>query len=115
MSDTDPPPQKYGLKAKEFKTENTPATAPAPSVHEILWKNLSRQQTFEAEKPMDLTDRRTKRARDYWLVMSAGNGLGGFLWLLLPANPYIPILIPGGLVMFNLGLYWVMFQVMDKY
>jgi hypothetical protein len=115
MPDADPPPQRYGLKAREFTKANQPATPPAPSVHEILRNNLVRGQAVEEATPMDLTDHRTKRTRDYWLVMIAGNGLGGLLWWLLPSSPLISILLPGVLLVLNLGLYWVMFQVMDKY
>ncbi|MCW5547650.1 MAG: hypothetical protein KIT44_01670 [Opitutaceae bacterium] len=115
MPDADPPPQRYGLKAREFQKENQPATPPAPSVHEILRANLAHGQAVEDAKPMDLTDHRTKRTRDYWLLMIAGNGLGGLLWFLLPSSQLISILLPGVLLVLNLGLYWIMFQVMEKY
>lgn len=115
MPDADPPSQRYGLKVREFQKENQPATPPAPSVHEILRDNLARGQKIEDAKPMDLTDRRTKRTRDCWLLMIAGNGLGGLLWFLLPSSHLVSILLAGVLLVLNLGLYWIMFQVMDKY
>lgn len=115
MADADPPPRRFGLKPKEFARENLPGSPPTPGVHEILEANLARQQEIEAERPMDLQDHRTKRARDYWLVMITGNLLGILLWFFLPSYPLLSTLLPAGLILFNLVLYWVMFHIMNKY
>jgi hypothetical protein len=115
MSDDTPPPRKFSLKAKEFKRDNAPETPAAPGVHEILRQNLAVQKSMEPEVPLNLHDRRTHRRRDYLLVMLSGNTLGALAAVLLHGNVVVLVYLLAFFVIFNLGLYWVMFQVMDKY
>lgn len=111
----DPPPVKYGLKPKVFPVANDRATPPAPTVHEVLQQNLARQQAAEPAVLPHLKDRRTKRRRDYWVLMLGGNALGGVCAWLLPLNPVVFIYLLAFIIVFNVSLLWVMFHVMDKY
>lgn len=111
----DPPPRKFSLKAREFKRENVAETPAAPGVHEILRQNLAVQKSVEPEVPLNLHDRRTHRRRDYLIVVLSGNTLGALAAVLLHGNVVVLVYLLAFFVIFNLGLYWVMFQVMDKY
>lgn len=115
MLDDDPPPVKYTLKAKTFEVANSRATPPAPSVHEILNQNLTRQKAFEPEVLPNLHDRRTNRRRDYWVSMLSGNAVGAVAMIFLHTNPVALIYLLAFFVIFNVCLLWVMYSVMSKY
>jgi hypothetical protein len=115
MDEADPPPRKFILKAKDFTRENVPSTPPPPTVHEVLQANLTVQKSVEPEVLPHLHDRRTKRRQDYWITMLAGNLLAAGCALLLPLNADAIVGLLAFVALFNLGLLWVMFQVMDKY
>ena len=115
MKEADPPPRKFTFKDKSFPRENVAATPPAPSVHEILRDNLAVQKSIEPALLPDLKDRRTKRRRDYWILMLTMNPLFAFVGWTVYGSPVGSIFLLSFCVIFNVGLPWIMFQVMDKY
>jgi hypothetical protein len=115
MDEADPPPRKFTLKAKDFTRENVPSTPPPPTVHEVLQANLTVQKSIEPKVLPHLYDRRTKRRKDYWITMIAGNLLAAGCALLLPSNAVALVYLLAFVVIFNVSLLWVMFQIMDKY
>jgi hypothetical protein len=115
MNDDDPPSRKFVFKARAFDQDNVASTSPAPSVHEILRQNLSVQKSAEPEVLPHLHDRRTKRRRDYWIVMLGMNTLAALAGVVVHGNPVGSVYLLAFFVMFNIGLPWIMFQVMDKY
>ena len=115
MNEADPSPRKFAFKARSFDQANVASQPPAPSVHEILRQNLAVQKSAEPEVLPHLHDRRTKRRRDYWFVMLSGNALGGLAAVILQGNIVALVYLLVFFVIFNLGLVWTMFFVMDKY
>ena len=115
MNEDDPPPRKFTFKDNSFQRENTAATPPAPSVHEILRDNLAVQKSIEPAVLPNLKDRRTKRRRDYWLLMLTMNPVIAYVGWLVYGDPVGSIFLLSFFVLFNVGLAWIMFQVMDKY
>ncbi len=115
MDEGAPAPRKFTFKDKEFARENVRTTPPAPSVHEILRDNLTVQKSVEPGVLPHLKDRRTKRWRDYWVLMLTVNPvLAAFGWIFY-GDPVGSIYLLSFFVLFNVGLPWIMFQVMDKY
>jgi hypothetical protein len=120
MSDTpdDPeiPTRKFNLKPKSFEQVNGPSAEPSEQptdVYAILEQNKRHAQRVEL--PVDLTPRRSRRRRDYWLTMLVGNAVIVLTVAALPRNPMVLACGFSGLVLFSLGVTWVMWVVMDNY
>jgi hypothetical protein len=111
-----PATAKLQLKAKTVAL-TTDSITPI-SVEEILRNNLSAEA--RAAPPPDYTAQPSRspgraRTRDYLLTAFLGNGVGAAAWHLLPHNPVIFVLLLSFFTLFNIGLYWTFFHVMDRY
>jgi hypothetical protein len=88
------------------------STLPAPppnEVHAILRENLDRANAAGLND-VDLTPKpASRRTRDYWIALAIGNSL------LAVALMISPIFAGAGLIIFNVGLTWIMWFVMDDY
>jgi len=84
--------------------------APQPNeVHAILRENLDRANAAGLND-VDLTPKPpSRRKRDYWISCAIGNSL------LAVALVISPIFAGAGLIIFNVGLTWIMWFVMDDY
>ena len=93
--------------------------APEPpkenEVHEILRANLERANELGLND-VDLTPRPpSRRKTDYWTLLIVGNlGFAG-LALLLSRNMVTLVFAGSGMVLFSLGVTWIMWFVMDNY
>jgi hypothetical protein len=109
--------QSYGFKPREFERLNdAPPAASQPAkpaaaagdVRVMFGDNAARAK---ADGPRDGAPppRRSKRARDYFAVLLVGNAalVGGYFLQ--------PVFAAAGFVIFNVGLTWVMWFVMDDY
>jgi hypothetical protein len=105
------PRQSYAFKPREFERLNDGPMAAPPSqpakpaaaagdVRATLGENTARAK---ADGPRDgaRPPRRSKRARDYFAVLLAGNAalVGGYFLQ--------PVFAAAGFVIFNVGLTWV--------
>ncbi len=96
-----------------------PPVAPEPpkenEVHEILRANLERANELGLND-VDLTPRPPSRRKvDYWTLMIVGNlGFAG-LALLLSRNVVTLVFAGSGMVLFSLGVTWILWFVMDNY
>jgi hypothetical protein len=117
MSDQPIGPGRLKLGAKQFESLNQPTTAEKPDtgsdVRSILSDNL--KVSAPLEKPVDLTPRRSRRGRDYWTVLLVGNALLVGLVAVLPKNPFTLVYGFSGVVVFSVGLTWVVWGVMSDY
>ena len=106
-----------------FKAAN--ASAPAPrspqpkatenDVHGILRDNLDRANVAGLNDLAPKVRRRSRRKRDYWLLLLTVNAFFAFVMFGLNANPMTRLYGLAGFIMFTLGLTWVMWFVMDDY
>ena len=76
----DPAPKKYALKPKEFERVNAPRGEEAPSDDHDVYKILQQVRAREAADGFDVVAPpvapvKSRRKRDYWLLLFAGNGL----------------------------------------
>jgi hypothetical protein len=81
----------------------------ANEVHAMLKDNLDRANAAGLNDISVRPKRKSKRKRDYFLTLLGGNLLLAF------ALTIQPIFAVAGLILFNIGLTWIMWVVMDDY
>jgi len=143
--ETDPPRKNYGFKERTFKRDERPASASRPpvTVQDLAklagpvtrstpvpstapkaddpndpFATLQRNRAAEKKSGGDDIEIRqvsSRRKRDYWFLIIAGN-----LAIILPSfilGPNAMTLGAGlaGVIIYSLGLTWVMWQVMGRY
>ena len=90
-----------------------PVKPPVPKVenevHAMLRENHAKAEAAGLNTPLEIPPRKSKRKRDYWIVFAAGNT---YFLLGLIINP---VFAGAGLILFNIGLAWTMWVVMDDY
>ena len=115
----EPPPVKHSLGAAKFEPVNAPpggAGPPPVDVHEILRANLDREKSAGLHELQPLPPRRSRRRRDYWLLLISGNVLLGLVAFLAgPGSPVIFVSALAGMALGTAGLTWIMWCVMDDY
>ena len=145
MESDEPPRKNYGFKDREFKRDNAPAAAvpPAPTAKELAMISTRRapvapksvtgpkpgdpndvyavlQENRAVEKNLGVGDVqirkvRSRRKRDYWLLVVPCNLLVGYITWQGRANPFVLVLGIAGIVLVTLGLTWIMFHIMEDY
>lgn len=131
MADEPDPPRKYyRLTEPTFERVNPPvAAAPMPpaaaaaplgatgvapvnrpnEVHALLALNRDRERAAGGFDVSVRPKRKSRRRRDYFVVLILGNAL------LVGAIRLQPVFGGAGFVLFNIGLTWIMWVVMDDY
>lgn len=92
----------------------TPAgpTPPPPrtnEVHTLLRNNVARANATGLNDLAEKPRRPSRRKRDYAIAMILGNAV------LLVGTAIMPIFGVAGLIIYNLGLTWIMWFIMDDY
>lgn len=144
MEEADPPRKNYDFKERTFKRDNAPSTGqpPMPTAKELammagpaaptakrtntpkagdpndVYAILEHNRRVEKKHGMDTVEIReikSRRKREFWLLLVGGNLaiIGGVF--LSGINVVTVIFGLAGLIIFSLGLSWVMWQVMDRY
>lgn len=127
MSDETPAPRKFTFKPKEFERVNLPRPetgadtppAPPPAANDVV---AIRQELRAREiaagldtlKPPD-RPRSNLRRRDYWLLLVLGNGAIVGVAALVGFNIMTVVYAFSGVILYTIGLTWVMWGVMDRY
>ncbi len=107
---------RYALDAnRPVDHVNRPDTTAVPSVDEMLRANIARQREAEGELLTLQPPRSNKRRRDYLILLITGNALALLGFILLPANPMVMVYLLAFVVIYNLGLAWTLYGVMDRY
>lgn len=110
--DSDPQRKLYGFKPKEFERANPGAGSASQDpndVRAVLRENLERANAAGLNDVVFATPRRSKRKRDYIFAMIAGN------MALAICTVISPLFGGAGLVIYNVGITWVVWGVMDDY
>jgi hypothetical protein len=99
------------VRAAQIPSAATPAPPhPGPNeVHTILRDNLARADAAGLNDVVPKPPRPSRRKRDYLLSLLIGNAV------LLIATVISPIFGGAGLIIFNTGVTWIMWFVMDDY
>jgi len=141
----DPPRKFYDLKPREFERVNPPTgtpsadvpldvrdhfiaatgstrppptSAPAPSrneVHDLLRTNLVHEHAAGLHEIAPLPPRRSRRKLDYVLSLICGNLLIAASGVASGFNVVVTVYTFAGVVLFSVGITWVMWGVMDDY
>jgi len=108
----------YGLKPRAFEHLNAPKTAPEKSVEHDVFSILQQNRAVEqrhGHDEIEIRPKRSRRKRDYWLLLVGGNLLILGLVALARFNPISVIYGFSGVVILTLSLTWVMWFVMNDY
>jgi hypothetical protein len=87
--------------------------APPNELVQILRENARIQAGFE--KPVDLTPPPNRRRFDYLILMIPGNGFFAAALVAGWGHPTVMVYALGGMVIFSVGVTWVMYGVMGRY
>jgi hypothetical protein len=121
MPDEPEPPRKlYKLKEAEFERVNplleTPgAAAPHQDVHSILRENLARADAAGLNALTPKTRRRSRRKRDYWMLLFLGNAFFGAAVAYFGFKSMPGTFAFGGMIFFSCALTWIMWFIVDNY
>lgn len=107
-----PPRKAIQLKAKVF--ESIPQIAEPASVSELLRGNLD-AEAKNPPSPRFVIRRPNRRLRDFLTAAILFNLIGGAGVYFLPHNHVITVSLGSYFAIINLGLYWLFYQIMDRY
>jgi len=94
------------------------ATGPKAGDPNDVFTAMQRNRTVEKKlglKEIEIREVKSRRKRDFWLILIGGNlSIVGLVFFI---GPNVMTLAFGlaGVIIFSLGLSWVMWQVMDHY
>ena len=107
---------KFTFKAKPFERVNPlgpEGRAPSNDVHSILEQN--KVVADASAEPLEFTPRRSRRKSDYVFAMICGNAAMIVIVAFLPKNAVTLAFGFSGMVLYSVGVTWVMWMVMDDY
>ena len=119
MEPEDPRRKIYVTKPREFDRVNAPPGSKAGKstehdVYAILQQNRSIEQKAGLNE-VEIRPVRSRRKREYWLLLLLGNALFGLVGWEGRENVFVLVCTGAGIVVFSLGLTWVMWFVMNDY
>jgi hypothetical protein len=101
--------------APPAKPDRTAAKAGDPNdIYAVLEQNRVVEQNMGRDV-VEIKKKKSRRKRDYWLVLIGGNLLTAGLVALGRFNPISLIYGVAGVVVFSIGLTWIMWFVVDDY
>ncbi len=119
MDPADPPPKKYEFKPKEFERVNAPpGSSVGKSTEHDVFAILQQNRAIEQRKGLgeiEIKKVRSRRKRDYWLLLIPSVLLLGVITWQSRSNPFFLVCGLTGIVVVALGLTWIMWHVMDDY
>lgn len=144
MDAPDPPRKNYDFKDREFKRDNARssevppmptakdlammagpvvptvknAPAPKPGDPNDVYAALQQNRAVERKHGLDQVEIRqikSRRKRDYWLLLGLSETLLGLLTWMGRGNPVVFVSALAGMVLVGVSITWIMWQVMDRY
>jgi hypothetical protein len=108
-----PSARKFQFKDKPFTAVNKPTNEPI-SVEEMLRGNIAKAQPFEptvvAERP-----RPNRRRQDFVTAIIFGYAVIGLIVWWAPRSSFVYVGAVSLGAVYTVGLYWVLYHVMDRY
>jgi predicted phage tail protein len=117
-SDDDPPPVKHTFTTAKFEALNEPTATPTPAptdVHQMLRDNLARENAAGMNVVKPVPKRRSRRKRDFWLMLVLGNLAIAATVHLAGGSVMSNLFGLAGIILLSVSLAWVMWFVMDDY
>jgi hypothetical protein len=109
-----PPRKTILLKEKTFETIGNDATTEPVSVHAILSGNLA-AETKNSPLFRPGVRYRNRRRRDFLTSVILCDLVGGAVAYYVPLTHDTKILLLTFFAIINFGLYWLFYQIMDRY
>lgn len=103
---------KLGAPNVEQVNKNEAATL---SVEELLRSNLAREKAMKDELLAPMPPRSNRRRADYLIMFAIGNLSALAAYLYLPSNPMVLVSVGSFVALYNVGLLWIVYGVMDRY
>ena len=143
--EADPPRKNYGFKEREFKRDNPLASeaAPMPTAKELaimagpvaqhgkaaagaekkddpndVYAVLQGNRRVEKKQGLDefeIKQIKSRRKRDYWLLMITVESTLAVVAVLGHSNPFVLVGSVAAMGLFGASITWVMWQIMSKY
>ena len=114
----DPAPKTYVTKPREFERVNAPPGTLKKSADHDVYAILQHNRAVEQRdglKEVVLKKTTSRRKRDYGLLLLSGNLLLAVLAWLGRGNAMVLVCTASGMIVFSLGLTWILWFVMDDY
>jgi len=106
---------KTALPAKPGQSAASTAKKTDPNdVYAVLERNRTVEQQHGLNE-VHIKKVRSRRKRDYWLLLVGGNLTTVAIVALMRFNPISLIYGLAGVIMFTIGLTWIMWFIMDDY
>jgi len=144
MDAPDPPRKNYDFKERTFRRDNAPSSGqpPMPTAKELammagpaaptaksprtpkagdpndVFALLQHNRSMENRLGLDQVEIRkikSRRKRDYWLLLLSSEALLGVITYLGRGNPVTFVCGLAGMVMVGVSLTGIMWQIMDRY
>ena len=118
LSFDDPPPVKHTLTTAKFEAVNAPTATPTPAptdVYQVLGDNLARENAAGLNAVQPVPPRRSRRKRDFWLMLVLGNLTIAATVFFTRGNTIAVLLGLAGVIVLTVALTWVMWFVLDDY
>jgi hypothetical protein len=99
-------------------TGNAIFTAPANrpnEVHAMLQDNLTRADAAGLNELMPQVRRRSRRRRDYWVLIVGVNGLVASSLLIVGVNPVSVFVVLAAIGFFSAAVTWIMWFLLEDY
>jgi hypothetical protein len=119
------PPRNFAFKPKEFERVNAPrpeagdAAAPPPAANDVyaIRAEIRAREIASGQDELIPVARpqTTRRRRDYWLLLAGGNLALLAVVAFVGPNPMTFIFGAAGVIIYSVGLTWVMWAVMGRY
>lgn len=103
------------LGAQVIEQVNKSEEPAAPTVEELLKGNLDRAKAIRGELLAPMPPRSNRRRSDYLFMFALGNLAALAAYLFLPTNPVVFVSIVSFVALYNVGLVWLLYGVMDRY
>lgn len=119
MEPENPPRKMYAPKPREFERVNAPpgSTAGKSTAHDIH-AMLEQNRALEKKaglKEVEIRPVHSRRKREYWQLLVAGNVVFALIAWFGRNNAFVAVSAGSGVVIFSLGLTWIMWFVMNDY
>lgn len=97
----------------EKPPEETPEEDKPIDVMDILKENL--EVSKKNEKAIDIVKKKSKRKRDYWLILILTNLIFGGLAITFSSSVVALVYILSGALIFSVAFTWIMWVVLSDY
>lgn len=118
--DFEKPRKHYVMRTEEkFTRDNQKRGQEDPNAANDVFEWRQDQRAIEKQAGTDALNTppkyRYRRRRDFWVFLLLSNGFFGGMMYLNQENPFVLMFGFAGLILGNVGSYWILYHVLRKY